>query len=86
VNPTYKVIELSNVTDDDLESTLNEWVAKGWTFEGVHFAMRESSKRPNEWVAKGWTFEGVHFAMRESSKRPSMAFVTFTREADAEES
>jgi hypothetical protein len=56
------VIELSNVTDDDLESTLNEWVAKGWTFEGVHFAMRESSKRP------------------------SMAFVTFTREADAEES
>lgn len=56
---TYKVIEISNVTDDDLESTLNEWVAKGWTFEGVHFAMRESSKRP------------------------SMAFVTFTREADS---
>ena len=47
MNPTYKVIELSNVTDDALESTLNEWVAKGWTFEGVHFAMRESSKRPS---------------------------------------
>jgi hypothetical protein len=43
---TYKVIELGSVTDEDLESTLNEWVAKGWTFEGVHFAMRESSKRP----------------------------------------
>jgi hypothetical protein len=43
---TYKVIELSNVTDDDLESTLNEWVAKGWALEGIHFAMRESSKRP----------------------------------------
>jgi hypothetical protein len=43
---TYKVIELGGVTDEDLESTLNEWVAKGWTFEGVHFAMRESSKRP----------------------------------------
>lgn len=44
---TYKVIELGSVTDEDLESTLNEWVAKGWTFEGVHFAMRESSKRPS---------------------------------------
>jgi hypothetical protein len=46
VSPTYKVIELSSVTDGDLESTINEWVAKGWTFEGIHFAMRESSKRP----------------------------------------
>jgi hypothetical protein len=46
VSLTYKVIELSNVTDDDLESTLNEWVAKGWILEGIHFAMRESSKRP----------------------------------------
>lgn len=44
---TYKVVELGNVTDDDLESTLNEWVAKGWTFEGIHFAVRESSKRPS---------------------------------------
>jgi hypothetical protein len=34
------------VTDDDLESTLNEWVAKGWTLDGIYFAMRESSKRP----------------------------------------
>jgi hypothetical protein len=46
VSLTYKVIELSNVTDDDLESTLNEWVAKGWTLDGIYFAMRESSKRP----------------------------------------
>ena len=44
---TYKVVELGNVTDLDLEATLNEWVARGWRFEAIHFAMRESSKRPS---------------------------------------
>ena len=44
--PTYKVIEISTVTDDALELVLNEWTAAGWTLEGIHFAMRESSKRP----------------------------------------
>jgi len=39
----------------------------------------------NEWTAKGWMLEGVQFAMRESSKRPAMAFVFFTREAEAPE-
>lgn len=43
---TYKVVELSTVTDESLESTLNEWTGQGWTLEGIHFAMRESSKRP----------------------------------------
>lgn len=43
---TYKVVELSTVTDDTLEEVLNEWTADGWTLEGIHFAMRESSKRP----------------------------------------
>lgn len=43
----YKVVETSNVADDELERILNEWVAKGWNFEGFHFAMRESSKRPS---------------------------------------
>ena len=42
----YKVIETSNVADDELERILNEWVAQGWSFDGFHFAMRESSKRP----------------------------------------
>lgn len=44
--PRYKVVELPNVTDEDLEATLNEWTARGWQLDGVHFAMRESSKRP----------------------------------------
>ncbi len=46
MHSTYKVVELSTVTDDTLEAVLNEWTPKGWTLEGIHFAMRESSKRP----------------------------------------
>ena len=42
----YKIVELSQVSDIDLEQTINDWVAQGWTFDGVQFAMRESSKRP----------------------------------------
>lgn len=43
----YKVVEVTNVTEDVLEESLNEWVAKGWHFDGMQFAMRESSKRPS---------------------------------------
>lgn len=59
---TWKVVESSNVTDEELERILNE-------------ATRE-----------GWHFDAFHFAMRESSKRPSMAFLTFTRDDEDEES
>jgi hypothetical protein len=34
------------VTDESLEGIVNDWTAQGWTFEGMQFAMRESSKRP----------------------------------------
>ena len=44
---TYKVIELGNVTEETIEDTLNEWTAKGWRFDGLQFAMRESSRRPS---------------------------------------
>ncbi|MFT3709281.1 MAG: hypothetical protein QM817_16700 [Archangium sp.] len=43
----YKVVELSNVDEGAIERTLNEWCPRGWTFDGVQFAMRESSKRPS---------------------------------------
>lgn len=43
----YKVVELSTVSEDMIEETLNEWSAKGWSFDGIHFAMRESQKRPS---------------------------------------
>jgi len=55
----YKVVETSNVAEDELERIINERVAAGWTFDGMQFAMRESSKRP------------------------AMAFLLFTRPADA---
>ena len=42
----YKVVELSTVTDESLEATLNEWTAQGWSLDGIQFAMRESSRRP----------------------------------------
>jgi hypothetical protein len=44
---TYKVIELTTVTDETIEEALNEWTAKGWRYDGMQFAMRESSRRPS---------------------------------------
>ncbi len=42
----YKVVECFTVTDEELEKTVNEWVARGYFFEGIQFAMREASRRP----------------------------------------
>jgi len=47
VSLEYKVVELSSVTDEEIQNALNEWTAQGWTFDTMHFAMRESSKRPS---------------------------------------
>jgi len=47
VSLRYKVVEIGMVTDEELEKTLNEWTAEGWTFDTMQFAMRESSKRPS---------------------------------------
>jgi len=43
----YKVIELATVTEEVIEETLNEWSARGWRYDGMQFAMRESSRRPS---------------------------------------
>jgi len=43
----YKVVEVTAVAEDTLEEVLNEWTAKGWRFDGMQFAMRESSRRPS---------------------------------------
>ena len=43
----YKVVEVNTVSEDMLEEVLNEWTPKGWSFEGMQFAMREASKRPS---------------------------------------
>jgi hypothetical protein len=42
----YKVVELSTVDELSLEQSINAAVARGWRFEGIQFAMRDSSKRP----------------------------------------
>ncbi|OQY16185.1 MAG: DUF4177 domain-containing protein [Desulfobacteraceae bacterium 4572_35.1] len=42
----YKVAETSVVTDETLEKTINTWVAQGWQFDRIQFAMYEGSKRP----------------------------------------
>jgi hypothetical protein len=43
----YKVVELTIVTDETIEKTLNEWTANGWRFDTLQFAMRDSSPRPS---------------------------------------
>ena len=42
----YKFVEVATVTDEALAHVVNEWVAQGWRFEGIQFAMREASRRP----------------------------------------
>ena len=42
----YKVVETSQVDDQNLESILNAWTVEGWHLEGIHFAMRDASRRP----------------------------------------
>lgn len=39
-------MELSIVTDEEIEKALNVQVKDGWSLDGIHFAMREASKRP----------------------------------------
>ena len=46
VSVEYKVVEITTVTDETIESVLNEWVAQGWVYDGLQFAMRDSSPRP----------------------------------------
>jgi len=59
---TYKVIELGTVTEETIEETLNEWTAKGWSLNGMQFAMRESSRRP--------AMAFVLFTREEGGQRP----------------
>ena len=42
----FKFVELSIVTDESLETTVNEWVGQGWHLEGIRFVTTEHSKRP----------------------------------------
>jgi hypothetical protein len=46
VPATYKVVEVSPVSEETLEEALNEWTAAGFAFESLHFVAREGSHRP----------------------------------------
>ncbi len=43
---SYKVVEVSPVSEETLEDALNRWTAEGWGFESLHFVSREGSHRP----------------------------------------
>lgn len=43
----FKVVELSTVDESAIEQCLNDWSRRGWRFDGMQFAMRESSRRPS---------------------------------------
>ena len=43
----YKFVELSVVTDETIEETVNRWVADGWTFDGIRFVTTDASRRPS---------------------------------------
>ena len=45
-NTLYKVVEVTTVTDEELERVINDWVQKGWSLDTIQFAMRDASKRP----------------------------------------
>jgi hypothetical protein len=42
----YKFVELSTVTDRDLEQEVNRWVTEGWELDDIRFVVTEHSRRP----------------------------------------
>ena len=43
---TYKVVETSTVTDEEIERLVNDWAAKGYEFASIHFVTSQASRRP----------------------------------------
>ncbi len=42
----YKVVEISTVTDEEIERLVNEWSSKGYVFASIHFVTTQASRRP----------------------------------------
>lgn len=42
----YKVVEISNVCDQEVEKELNRWTAEGYRFDSIHFVAQAGSRRP----------------------------------------
>ncbi len=42
----YKVVEISDVIDREIEGALNRWTGEGYRFDSIHFVTRPGSRRP----------------------------------------
>lgn len=47
VEGPYKVVEVPNVSDQEIESALNRWTGEGYRFEALHFVVPAGSRRPS---------------------------------------
>ena len=43
----FKVVELSNVCDTEIEAAVNRSVAEGYRFDTIHFVTPAGSRRPS---------------------------------------
>jgi hypothetical protein len=44
--PPYRVVELSEVSDQAIEEVLNRESGEGFRFESIHFVTQQGSRRP----------------------------------------
>lgn len=42
----YKVVEIANVSEREIEEELNRWTGEGYRFESIHFVTQPGSRRP----------------------------------------
>ncbi len=66
----FKFVELSIVTDVNIEDTVNEWVGQGWHLEGIRFVTTEHSKRPGMAFVSFTREVAQAIADREPPRRP----------------
>ncbi len=45
--PPYKVVEISEVVDREIEIALNRWTGQGYRFESIHFVTVPGNRRPS---------------------------------------
>jgi hypothetical protein len=43
----YKVVEISRVHEEEIETELNRWTAEGFRFESIHFVTEPGKRRPS---------------------------------------
>ncbi|MGE5189286.1 MAG: DUF4177 domain-containing protein [Gemmatimonadota bacterium] len=43
----FKVVELADVVDREIERVLNRWTDEGYRFESIHFVTQPGSRRPS---------------------------------------